>query len=277
MGTGRTQWAVCLLAALLSSLPLAASAVELTLLAQPGPWSGVSRLIGYRGRVWFANSVKHVNHNSADLYSYDPRTGATRYETRLFSQDAGVPLIADGLLYWPFEDSRASAGRGEYMVTDGERWRWHALPSLLAFHLHAMASLDSRLYAATSAWQAGLQVSSDGGHTWRAVHRHPTPSGRVTRFVSLAVLDRSLYVGMSSRVDEGPRLLRLADGVLTPVEGWPSARITTDLEVYRGWLYATSRDDATTRVWRTDGTRVEEVSALAGRSVRALAAGPESL
>jgi hypothetical protein len=70
-----------------------------------------SRLIGYQDRLWLANSVKGVNHNSADLYSYDPDGGALRYERHLFSQDAGRPVVADGLLYWPFEDATSPPPR----------------------------------------------------------------------------------------------------------------------------------------------------------------------
>ena len=88
-------------------------------LVQPGPWPGVSGLIAYGNRLWLVNSVKFVNHNSADVYSYDPSTGTAHYEQHLFSQDAGDPVVADGLLYWPFEDSRMSLGRGEFMVTNG--------------------------------------------------------------------------------------------------------------------------------------------------------------
>ena len=62
------------------------------------PWPGVSSLIGYRGRLWFANSVKFVNHNSADLYSFDPGSGKARFEKHLFSQDAGEPVVSKGLL-----------------------------------------------------------------------------------------------------------------------------------------------------------------------------------
>ena len=91
-------------------------------LARPGPWSGVSALIGYGARLWFVNSVPFVDHNSADVYSYDPVTGDTRYERHLFSQDAGSPVVAAGLLYWPFEDARFSMGLGEYMVTDIANW-----------------------------------------------------------------------------------------------------------------------------------------------------------
>ena len=41
-----------------------------------------SRLIGFDGRLWLANSVKGANHNSADIYSYDPLNGGLRYERR---------------------------------------------------------------------------------------------------------------------------------------------------------------------------------------------------
>ena len=117
----------CLLAASLFAngpAPIRADVLpEIPVLARIGPWPVASRPIGFDGRIWLANSVKGVNHNSADIYSYDPRSGALRYERHLFSQDAGQPLAWNGLLYWPFEDSRASLAWGEYMVTDGERWR----------------------------------------------------------------------------------------------------------------------------------------------------------
>ena len=206
-------------------------------LAQPGPWSSVSQLIGYRGRVWFANSAKFVNHNSADIYSYDPRRGQTRYEAHLFSQDAGRPVVANGLLYWPFEDSRFSSGHGEYMVTDGQRWDWKVLPHGVVFHVHAMMGLDGALYAATSAWRAGLQRSDDGGASWRVVHDHPTADKRVSRFNSLAVLDGRLFVGLTSRTQPGPKLLQLAGETLRPVESWPHGQATTALATHRGWLY----------------------------------------
>ena len=55
-------------------------------------------------------------------------SGRTRYEKHFFSQDAGTPTIAGGLLYWPYEDGRFSAGRGEYMVTNGRDWQWRTFP-----------------------------------------------------------------------------------------------------------------------------------------------------
>ncbi len=52
---------------LLILAPAVAHASELVPLARPGPWSGISGLIGYGARLWFVNSVKFVDHNSADL------------------------------------------------------------------------------------------------------------------------------------------------------------------------------------------------------------------
>ena len=89
-----------LVAASVAALSLAVSgarasdAPSLVQLLSQGPWSAVSGLVGYRGRVWYVNGEKSVNHNAADLYSYDPASGASRYERALFSQDAGEPLVA---------------------------------------------------------------------------------------------------------------------------------------------------------------------------------------
>lgn len=107
-----TLLAACLTLTLSAAAPgatgaeSAAGQAGLAPLARVAPWPAVSGLVGYGGRLWFANSVKYVNHNSADLYSYDPGTGRTRFERHLFSQDAGEPVVHRGLLYWPFEDSR---------------------------------------------------------------------------------------------------------------------------------------------------------------------------
>ena len=119
----------------------------LSALARIGPWPAVSALIGYRGRLWFVNSVKHADHNSADLYSYDPKSGDPRYERHLFSQDAGRPAVSGGLLYWPFEDARFSVGRGEFMLTNGRDWQWRSLPYPRVLHLHTMLSHRGILYA----------------------------------------------------------------------------------------------------------------------------------
>ena len=159
----------------------------LPVLARVGPWPEASRLILYDGRLWFANSVKGRNHNSADLYSLDPMTGGVpRYERHLFSQDVGKPAVHRGLLYWPLEDGRLSLGWGHYAVTDGRAWQSGTLTGASIFHVHAMSDFQDGLLAATSAWRAGLQRSGDGGATWRVLYDHPTPDRRVSRIVTLA-------------------------------------------------------------------------------------------
>ncbi len=179
------------------TLPTATAQEALPILSRIGPWPEASNLIGYQGRLWLSNSVKWENHNSADLYSYDPATGDLRYERQLFSQDAGRPAILNGLLYWPFEDNRFSIGWGQFMITNGTDWQFRTIPTGQIFHSHAMAVVGDRLISADSAWRAGLDVSDDGGLTWRRIYEHPTPTGRVSRIVELfAIGDR--VVGLFS-------------------------------------------------------------------------------
>jgi hypothetical protein len=224
---------------------------EIPVLARVGPWPAASRPIGFDGRVWFANSVKGVNHNSADIYSYDPRSGALRHERHLFSQDAGQPLAWNGLLYWPFEDPRASLAWGEYMVSDGSRWRLGTIPTARIYHVHAMAGLGRSLVAATSAWRAGLQVSRDGGASWRQVYDHPTPARRVSRIVALAATDTGVYAQLIERGRH--RLLRFDGEVTEEVPGWPAERPIVGLAAYRGAVYALVRETGGVSVWRSDG------------------------
>ena len=245
-------------------------------LARVGPWPVVSHLIGYQDRLWLANSVKGVNHNSADLYSYDPASAALRYERHLFSQDAGRPVVADGLLYWPFEDARSSMGFGHFMVTDGTRWRLGTIPTAQTFHTHAMAAPDGHLIAATSAWRAGFQRSDDQGLTWRQVYDHPTPERRVTRIVRLAALDDLLFGALVSRDDPG--LVLLADGRVSKVPGWPHARPIAGLVAFEGAIYGLVREAGGTAIWRTDGRQSRRLAPpRADWPVQAIAAGDGGL
>ncbi len=242
------------------------------------PWSGVSGLIGYDGRLWFVNSVKFVNHNSADVYSFDPSTRTLRYERHLFSQDAGDPAVSGGLLYWPFEDSRWSPGRGEFMVTNGRDWRWGLLSEGRAFHVHAMARLGGAVYAALSAWKARLQRSLDGGSTWRAVYTYPAPPRTVSRIVALTEFQGTLFGGVTARHDpRSPKLMRWRGKRFEPVAGWPDGTSVPVLTAFRGWLYGDNVNQVGGAVWRTDGRRSERISALDGHNVRALAAGPGAI
>ena len=244
-------------------------------LVQPGPWPGVSGLIGYGDRLWLVNSVKFVNHNSADVYSYDPATGQARYERHLFSQDAGDPVVSDGLLYWPFEDPRVSLGRGEFMVTNGNIWRWHMLPQGLAFHVHAMAALNGKLFAATSAWRGGLQVSEDKGRTWRVAYDHPTPDGFVSRFTALTSHDSTIYAGLTAWREDGPRLFRYDGNTLAPAPGFPDGRAIPRMMSFGGNLYVALTGDGDSNLWRYDGNSAVPVTGLNGHWVRDMAAGTD--
>ena len=242
------------------------------------PWPGVSEMIGFRGRLWFVNSVKFVNHNSADLYAYDPARGVARFEKHLFSQDAGTPAIAGGLLYWPFEDSRFSPGRGEFMVTDGVRWQWRLIPNRRAFHTHAMAAHAGALYAATSAWRARVLRSDDGGVSWRLIYSHDTPGRRVSRITTLAGLSGTLYAGLTTWYDDlAPKLLRWTGKTFAPAPFWPAGSAVRGLLAYRGWLYGTNLAEDGSALWRTDGRRAERVTALDGHVVEGVAAGQDGL
>ena len=241
---------------------------ELVMVSRPGPWPAVSELIGYQGKLWFANSVKFINHNSADIYSYDPQNRRTRFERHMFSQDAGAPTIHNGYLYWPFEDPRFSTRRGEFFFTDGETWRWGEVGVGQAFHLHALVADSPHLYAALSAWRARIAVSSDGGNQWQLIYEHPTPSGQVSRFTALSIFDGHLYAGLTQAADDSTKLYRLYEDTMLPVSDWPDGNRTDTLFVHRDWLYAVNAHEGVWSVWRTNGERSEPVDALSGKAVR---------
>lgn len=254
------------------------AAGQLVTLAKGLHWPHVSSLIGYGGRVWFVNSRKYVNHNSADVWSYDPETGKSRYERHLLSQDAGDPIVHNGLLYWPFEDSRFSPGRGEFMVTNGRDWRWGLLPEGRAFHVHAMTSSDGALYAAPSAWVARLQRSTDGGTNWNLLYEHPTPDRRVSRITALEDFNGTLYGGLVAWYrSSGPKLLRWDGTTFRQVAGWPEGSAVPRLQSFGGWLYGVNVADESSSLWRTDGTKTEPVNAFAGKPVHGMAAGPKAI
>ncbi len=266
-----------LAAALLAAGSPAHADQPLVAVARVGPWSAVSALVGFGDRLWFTNSVKFRDHNSADVYSYDPKTGTVRYERHLFSQDAGHPTVAAGLLYWPFEDGRFSVGQGEFMVTNGSDWRWRSLPQPRVAHLHHMLAHGGALYAATGGFNAELYRSTDAGLNWRQIYQHQNAADSFSRLVSLAALGARLYAGLDAGGETGVKLLRLQGDSLAPVPGWPEGERTDALTSFQGWLYALSSTGRGSQLWRTNGQRAEPVRAIEGSGVRALAAGPDAL
>ncbi|MCH9020170.1 MAG: hypothetical protein IIA73_07390 [Proteobacteria bacterium] len=248
---------------LLVSLVLPAAAEEtLPVIARVGPWPVASELIGYGGRLWFVNSVKFRDHNSADIYAYDPASGTVRYERHLFSQDAGTPLVFGGLLYWPFEDSRFSLGWGHFAVTDGERWRIGAIPTARTFHVHAMAALGERIVAATSAWRAGLQVSDDRGASWREAYDHPTEDRRVSRIVDLAAAGDRVYGALHDRSAGVPRwrLVSFDGDAVAEVPGWPEGPRIVALTQFEGRVGGAVREAEGDAIWCSDGARSERIA-----------------
>ena len=221
-----------------------------------GPWPVVSRLIGYGDRIWFVNSVKGANHNSADLHSIPVKGGQPRYEGHLFSQDAGDPVVHRGLLYWPLEDARTEPGIGAFDVTDGERWEHGLIPTEPAFHNHAMVASGDRLYAAPSAWKGSVALSEDGGSAWRTVYLHPTPDRRVSRITGLVVASHGVYGTLNA--PEGQRLIRVDDGSGSPMPGWPGGR-SDALTVHKDMVYGIASNPDAGGIWRSDGESSERV------------------
>ncbi|MEM7045333.1 MAG: hypothetical protein AAF543_21190 [Pseudomonadota bacterium] len=222
-----------------------------------GPWPVVSRLIGYQDRIWFANSVKGVNHNSADLHSVPIQGGPTRYEGHLFSQDAGDPVVHRGLLYWPLEDARVEPGIAAFDVTDGKRWEHGLIPTEQAFHNHAMVASGNRLYAAPSAWKGSIALSEDGGETWHTVYLHPTPDRRVSRITRLVAFRDGIYGHLNA--PEGQHLIRVDDGSGEPVPGWPTGR-SHGLTVHDGRLYGiVSQQEAVSLIWKFNGNMSKQI------------------
>lgn len=262
---------------LLCFIPPCSYAIDLRLLAQPKVWSGVSEIIGYRQKIWFVNSEKFRNHNSADIYTYDLKTKRTNYQRSLFSQDAGDPVVADGLLYWPYEDSRFSAGRGEYMVTNGEEWGVNMLPQGQVFHIHTIIKHNQTLYAAPSAWRAGIQRSLDHGLKWEILYDHDTPTRRVSRITSLAFHKGILYAGLTAYYQTGKRLLKFQNDQSSTVKDWPQGQSVRKLISFGDWLYAVNRDEGSTKLWRTNGNEAKQINALNGFRLQDFAVGRNKL
>jgi hypothetical protein len=250
---------------------------ELVLLGQPGPWPWVSDLVGYGERLWLANSVKHREHNSADLYSYDPRSGAFRYERHLFSQGVGKPVVAAGRLYWPFEDPRFHLGVGQLASTDGEDWELHVLEFPRLRHVHAGVELGGRLWIAASWGGPVLLASADAGRSWQVEYVAPEPKGRIDRVLRLEEMGGDLYGYLVAGLREGERaLVRLRDGALVSVPDWPEGSKILSLAAFRGWLYAIVRAPNGGELWRTNGLRSERMNGPP-QPVRDLASDDESI
>ncbi|MFN0302235.1 MAG: alpha/beta fold hydrolase [Burkholderiales bacterium] len=242
-----------------------------------GPWTAVFGMIGFGDRLWFVNSAKFRDYNSADIYSYEPKTGRVRYEQHLFSQDGGRPAATDEHLYWPFEDGRFSAGHGEYMVTNGSDWRWRAVPTRRIPHVQTMHGLGAMLYAGSGGFIAALHGANDGGITRRALYSHRNAPDPYSRIISLGDLDGVLHVGLQTDKTNTIKLLHLRESELVSVPHWPRAKSADALPAFRGRLFAMRSRNGADRLWRTDGRVSQPVKSLDSTGIRARAAGKDGI
>ena len=197
--------------------------VSLEILTRTGPWPVASRLIGYNGRLWFASSVKGVNHNAADIWSMDLKSAEKRYERSLFSQDAGLPLVHKGLLYWPFEDALLSFGNGIIGVTDGENWGQMVILGTRIYHSYEAINWRGDLLALAAAGDTALHRDLGNGQ-WQRIVRHTAPRGKIARLKELTAFNGAIYAVL--RDGKKRRLARWSgedDTVFEDVLPWPRA------------------------------------------------------
>ncbi|PON15915.1 hypothetical protein C2W62_21265 [Candidatus Entotheonella serta] len=278
------RWYLFVILFTLCLLPLRLSLAQpLVELARPGPWAGVSGLLAYRGKLYLVNSQIFINHNAADIYSYDLSTQTNhqplRFEHRLFSQDAGTPAVIDGLMYWPFEDPRFSTTHGEYIISDGHTWQWRAAPEIRGFHVHAIHQHQGDLYALGSGWRGRIYHSTDRGQTWPQLYEHPTPDGKVSWVTAMISHRSTLYFAATTWADaDTVKLLYLQGDRVRPVPGWPSGHSIGAMGAFGDQLYAVNRIDDTARLWRyRAGQPAQPVAALDGYRVQAFAATSTTL
>lgn len=261
-----------------ASMPLqTASSAELSVLARPQPWPAADHLIAYRGRLWFSTAVRGINHNSADIWSFDPDTRKPRFERFLFSQYAGIPAVHRGLLFWPHEDMREGLGQGVISVTNGQDWRhlrFSAGERML--HTHAVTRWRGKLVASLAGWNSALVVSSDGGATWETLVNDPPPMGTFHRYNDVASAGGRLFVRHWTR--SGSTLAEFKDGEVFAVKGWPEGRMSR-LTVFNDAIYAIVRvASGAKELWRATSGEAEQVGTdPTGLDIRALASDGELL
>ncbi|MEX3010200.1 hypothetical protein [Hoeflea sp. TYP-13] len=236
-------------------------AAELSILARPGPWPVADNLVAYRGRIWFSAAVKGVDHNSADIWSFDPGTEELRFERYLFSQDAGRPSVHKGLLYWPHEDMRIGLGEGVISVTNGGKWaELFVATDDLMMHTHAAVEWKGKLVTAMAGWNSVLAASTDAGMSWTALVNDPPKTGSFHRYNDVVALDERLFVRHWQ--DTGLTLAEYRDGGVAAVDGWPKGRIFSALTPFAGALYAlVESDSGKNELWRIATGRPERVEA----------------
>ncbi|MGF1463510.1 MAG: hypothetical protein ACFB2Z_10160 [Maricaulaceae bacterium] len=259
-------------------LSLCVTAPLATAQTDPQPWvelvqgahPGVSALVAYDDRIWFAQSDPFENANIANVWSYDPGAGESQFERALFSQDVGDPLAWDGRLFWPFEDPRRSTGRGEFAVVDAERrWAWGTFQVGRAFHVHTLGRCQGALMAGTGAFDGELLRSQDDGRAWALAGAVKPEAAPFARVVSITEVSGRCFLGTLANRDPRSKVMEWTTAGIVAVPGGPTGNRADKLVGFDGRLFALSGG----RIWRFDtGAEVWADRAAPARGPRAFSA-----
>jgi len=229
----------------------------------------VSQLVVYNDRIWFVNSQPYEDNNAADIYSYSPDEASVRYERSLFTQDAGNPIVHNGLLYWPFEDPRRSAGTGEFAVTDGANWQWQSMQSGSVMHVHAMNVCNDELVAVTGSWTGQLH-RQDGNQRWRVQYDYPAGDASFSRLVNVSQFGDECIVAAAARGKAEAKLFSIRKTRRTALQGWPTSDRVDALTAHDKALFAFADSGDKRALLRYDGSDTTTISLPAAHRPRAL-------
>ena len=232
-------------------------------------WPGVSQLIVYEERIWFVNSEPFDDTNISDIHSYSVDTGQVRYERSLFSQDTGNPVVYKGLLHWPFEDPRRSAGTGEYAITDGTDWRWRSMQSGSVMHVHAMNVCNERLVAVTGSWTGQLHEQQPDGD-WNLQYEVPAGDAPFSRLVSVQPFNDQCAVGAAISGESAVRLFSVQGAAAKAFSNWPSSNRVDVITHHQGAIFAFADTRNVRELLWFNGEKTERIELPEGSWPRAL-------
>ena len=257
-------------------LPNISVAESMVRVAELKAWPGVSQLISYNDQIWFVNSQPYKDTNVADIYSYSPGNKELQYERSLFSQDVGNPVVYRGLLHWPFEDPRRSAGTGEYAVTDGERWQWQYMQSGSVMHVHAMDECNDQLVAVTGSWTGQLHTQQ-ADNTWQLSYDYEAGSASFSRLVNVDQFNDTCVVGAAARGKKDAKLFSLENAQPVSLSGWPISDRVDELTVHKNELFGFTDTGDNRDLMHFNGVETTKISLPSGNRPRALHSNGENL
>ncbi len=257
-------------------VPGLSAADSIERVAELKAWPGVSQLISYNDKIWFVNSQPYKDTNVADIYSYSPAAKELNYERSLFSQDVGNPVVYRGLLHWPYEDPRRSAGTGEYAVTDGSRWEWQYMQSGSVMHVHAMDECNDQLVAVTGSWTGQLHTQQ-ADKTWQLSYDYEAGSASFSRLVNVDQFNDTCVVGAAARGKKEAKLFSLDNAQPVSLSGWPVSDRVDELTVHKNDLFGFTDTGNDRNLMHFNGAETKKITLPAGNRPRALHSDGENL